>query len=331
MVLMLTEQEVAALLSMEEALAAVEAAMAQQGQGRAENRPRQRVKAGQTMLHVLPAAVTGSSAGTGAARLGLKAYTTGPGGARFWAMLFAESGELLAILEADRLGQIRTGAATGVATKYLARPESRTAAVIGSGYQARTQLEAICKVRPISAARVWSRTPENAAAFAREMTARLGIPVEPAPSAESAVRGADVVVTITNAREPVLRGEWLEPGMHINAAGSNRASHRELDSSAVGRAGRIVVDDLAQARVESGDLIAAVAGGAARWEEMVELGSLVAGRVAGRPDPAAITLFKSNGIGLWDVAVASRVYELARERGVGRELPMAPTPDRGRD
>ncbi|MFO7173760.1 MAG: ornithine cyclodeaminase family protein [Bacillota bacterium] len=324
MVLYLTEQDVDSLLTLDDAIAAVESALREHGEGKAMNRPRQRVLAENTMLHVLPAAVP--SAG----RLGLKAYTTGPGGARFWTLLFSADGELLAILEADRLGQLRTGAATGVATRYLARPDSRIVAILGSGYQARTQLAAVCKVRPIAQARVWSRTPANAAAFAREMAAQLGIEVVPAPSAREAVRGADVVITITTAREPILFGEWLEPGMHLNVAGSNRASHREVDAAAVARADRIVVDDLAQSQVESGDLIAAVAAGAARWEEMVELGAVVAGRAPGRESPEAITLFKSNGIGLWDVAVAARVYDLARERGVGQPLPISGSPRRVR-
>lgn len=321
MVLFLTKAEVTSLLTMDDALVAVEAALREQGEGVATNRPRQRAAVGATTLHVLPAAVPGAN------RLGLKAYTTGPNGARFWMMLFGAGGELQAILEADRLGQVRTGAATGVATRYLSRPESRTVGLNGTGYQARTQLEAVCKVRPIAVARVWSRTPAKVEAFCREMSAQLGVAVEPAASAEAAVRGADVVITMTSAREPVVLGEWLEPGMHLNVAGSNRATNREVDPAAVARASRIVVDDLAQSQVESGDLLAAVAAGAARWESMAELGAVVAGKVPGRPEAGAITLFKSNGIGLWDVAVAAWVYELARERGVGRELPIAAGPD----
>lgn len=314
MPLFLSESDVASLLTVPDAIRVLEEAIREQGEGRATNAPRQRVTAGRTTLHVLPAAVP--SAGS----LGLKAYTTGPGGARFWLLLFGDGGELLAFMEADRLGQARTGAASGVATRHLSRAESSGVGVIGTGYQARTQLEAVCAVREITRVRAWSRTRENAERYCREMSARLGIPVEPADTAQGAVEGADIVITMTNAREPVLRGEWLAEGAHLNVAGSNRATHREVDAATFGGADLIVTDDLDQARVESGDLIEAVAEGAVRWEDVHELDQVVAGKTPGRRSTADRTVFKSHGVGLWDVAVAAHVYRAARERGVGREL-----------
>src|SRR5262249_35769728 len=153
--------------------------------------------------------------------LGVKSYSIGRDRARFLFLLYAAGGELLAIIEADRLGQIRTGAASGIATEFMARPDARIAGIIGTGWQARSQLEAVCAVRPIQVARAFSRREEGRRAFARQMEAKLGIEVIPAASAEDAVSGADVVVTMTTSRDPVLEGRWLAPGMHLNAAGSN--------------------------------------------------------------------------------------------------------------
>jgi alanine dehydrogenase len=320
MVLFLTESEVRGLLDMQEAMQAVEEALREQGRGEATNQPRQRVSLDGVTLHVLPAAVPGAGS------MGLKAYITRPGGGRFWVMLLGADGTMRAIIEADLLGQVRTGAATGVATRHLSRPDSREVGIIGSGYQARTQLEAVCAVRPIEHIRAWSPTRENLLRFCDEMTGRLSVPLEPVADARSAVQGADIVVTMTKAREPVLLGDWLEPGMHLNAAGSNQASNREVDARAFSRADLVVVDDLAQSQVESGNLIAAVKEGAIRWEGITELGSVIAGGKPGREKPEDITLFESHGLGIWDIALASRVYDSALQQGLGTELPIAAGP-----
>jgi alanine dehydrogenase len=321
MVLFLTEREVRGLLEMQDAVQAVEEALREQGRGEATNQPRQRVSLDGVTLHVLPAAVPGAGS------MGLKAYITRPGGGRFWVMLLGADGAMRAIIEADLLGQVRTGAATGVATRHLSRPDSREVGIIGSGYQARTQLEAVCAVRPIEHIRAWSPTRENLLRFCDEMTDRLAVPVEPVADARSTVQGADIVVTMTKAREPVLLGDWLEPGMHINAAGSNQASNREVDARAFSRADLVVVDDLAQSRVESGNLIAAVNEGAIRWEGITELGSVIAGGKPGREKSEDITLFESHGIGIWDIALASRVYDSALRQGLGTELPITAGPE----
>ncbi len=312
----LAEEEVARLLPIPEAIRVLEEAFRAKAAGEATNIPRTRIVTSQGVLHVMSAGWVAGGV------MGLKAYTTSRRGARFVVLLYAADGQLLAGMEADGLGQRRTGAASGLATAYMSRPESAVAAVIGSGWQARTQLAAVCAVRPIREARVYSRTPQRREAFAQEMSEQLGIPVRPTASAEEAVEGADVICTITTARDPVLLGRWLSPGVHINAAGVNWPDRRELDAEAVRRAHRIVVDDLAQARMECGDLVQAEREGAFRWEQALELADVVAGKVPGRTGPAEITLFESQGIALEDVAAAKFVYERAREEGVGRPFPI---------
>lgn len=319
-VLYLTEDDVAALLPMATALEAVEdafRALAEPGPQHAENRPRQRVFVPGGLLHTMNASLPPAGV------LGLKAYTTFREGNRFLVLLYsAEDGRLLAIFEADRLGQIRTGAATGVATKYMARQDATTCGIIGTGWQARAQLAAVCAMRPVQHVLAYSRDPEHRRAFATEMSQALGIAVEPADSAEAAVRGRDIVVTITGSREPVLRGAWLAPGTHVNAAGSNRADRREVDVAAVERSRRVAIDSVEQGRMEAGDLLAAVEAGALRWEEVTELSLIVAGRAPGREAPDEITLFKSLGLAVEDIAVAARVYRRALAEGRGRAIPM---------
>ena len=224
------------------------------------------------------------------------------------------------MIAANALGQIRTGAASGVATRYMAREDATTVGVIGTGSQARTQLAAVCAVRPIQRAWVFSRTPERRESFAKEMAQELGIEVRAAETAEAAVRDTAIVCVITNAREPVVDGEAFAPGTHINAAGSNSWSRRELDDTAVRRSDLVVVDDLPQAKIEAGDLIWAAERRAFRWEQAFELGNVVVGRIDGRPSPQAITLFESQGIGTEDVAAGMHVYRKALEQGVGRDV-----------
>jgi len=242
--LFLTERDVDELLTMEAALRAVEDAFRAWGEGRAVNRPRLRIRVPKGFLHLMPAAALDERV------MGFKAYSTvvgadGRARARFVVMLFSsETGEVLALMEAGRLGQVRTGAASGVAAKYLSREDSRTLGIVGTGYQAETQLEALCRVRPIEQIWAYSRTPERREAFAERMSRALGVPVQAVGSAEAAVRDADLIVTVTTAREPVLRGAWLKPGACVLAVGANHWLRRELDIEAIGRADRVVVDDL---------------------------------------------------------------------------------------
>ena len=317
MALFLTEADVDSLLAMDAAIEALEDGFRHQAAGAASNSPRRRIRMGGGMLHFMAAA----DRSTGVT--GMKWYGAfGPGGSRFHVQLSdSETGELLAVMEAGRLGQVRTGAASGVATKYMARPDARTVGVIGSGYQAETQLEAICRVRPVERARVYGRNPERRNAFADRSAASLGIEVTAVDSAEECVSGADVVVVITSAASPVLKGDWLSEGAHVNAAGGNHWLRRELDGRAVARASVIVVDDAEQARLECADLIHPVERGALTWQRVRELWEVVSGTVAGRTSPSDITLFESQGIALEDIAAGYHVYQLARERGVGTEVP----------
>lgn len=317
MPLLLTENHVAELLDMNTAIAAVEEVLGNHAYGQATNRPRYRVAMPMSQLHVMAA---------GDKRLGvtgLKAYTASRKGARFLVLLYdAESGDMLAMIEADRLGQMRTGAASGVATKYMARDDAQTVGIYGTGWQAESQLMAVCAVRKIKSITAYSRSAERREAFARKMTELLGIEVTPAASPEEAVRGQSIVITATSAVNPVLKGEWIAPGAHLNVVGSNFLSKAEVDVETIRRAGVIAVDSIEQSRVEAGDLMPAIERGVISWDSVVELGRIVAGIVRGRASEDDITLFKSNGIALEDISTALRVYSLARERGVGKNVDL---------
>jgi ornithine cyclodeaminase/alanine dehydrogenase-like protein (mu-crystallin family) len=220
------------------------------------------------------------------------------------------------------MGQLRTGAASGVATKYLARQNSRVAAIIGTGGQARTQLEAVAQVRKLESARVYGRDAARREKFAQEMTQRLGIPVRSASSSSEAVQGADIVCTATTAAYPVVCGADLAPGVHMNAIGANHSHKRELDDDAVNSADVIVVDSIEQSRQEAGDLIIAFGGDEICWTGVKKLSDVVASKASGRTSDSEVTLFKSNGIASWDLAVAMKVFAVAREKGVGRQIPL---------
>jgi alanine dehydrogenase len=324
MTLLLTETDVRSLLTMPIALEVVEDSLRQQGEGKLILNPRRRIKMpDNALLHYMAAGdpVHGY--------IGMKLYTVAKGAARFVVPLFrSATGEMAALIEADALGQIRTGAASGVATKYLANPNARTAAIIGTGYQARTQLEAVAAVRRLERVRAFGRDPERRAKFCREMSEKIGVTVEASKSAEEAVMGAEIVITATSATQVVLEGDQLAPGMHINAMGANWPQKRELDAAAVDRAGLLVVDSIEQAKMEAGDLIQAFGEDASRWNAVQELANIVAGKAPGRASATQITLFKSNGIATWDLAAAVRVYEMAVARGMGKTVPQWETTNR---
>lgn len=323
MPLYLTEDDVGRLLTMDDCLKAVETALRDLAEGRAVNRPRSRAALPGAMLHALP------SASSTLARMAAKVYATSPGGAHFVVLLFdARTSEVLAVIEADRLGQMRTGAVSGVATRHMSRPDAATLGILGTGWQARSQVAAIARVRRLRAVRAFGRDRRRLADFCAAATAEIGVEVMPAADAESAVRDADVVVTATSAATPVLSGRWLAPGTHLNAVGSNRADRREIDSDAVTRATLIVCDSIEQARMEAGDLLLAASPGSpgapgspAPLERAVELADIVAGRRPGRRTPQDITLFKSLGLGIEDLAAASVVYDRALAAGAGRVVP----------
>ena len=317
MTLFLNEREVVQLLPMKECITALEQAFAHAGGGDVDNKPRSRIRMPNGFFHFMAAADAEHRV------FGYKAYPSMGAGNKFIVMLYDyETGQLLACLEAGRLGQIRTGAASGLATQHMARGDAGTVAVIGSGFQARTQLEAVCAVRDIRQARVYSRRAERREDFAKTMTERLGVEVTPVDSGEQCVAGADVVITITSARDPVVQGEWLADGAHVNAAGGNHWMRREVDEAVVTRADVVVVDDLEQAKTECGDLIWPEARGTFRWDMAHRLQDVVAGRVPGRPTEQSITLFESMGVALEDIAAAQLVYHKAIEQGIGQELPF---------
>jgi alanine dehydrogenase len=317
MALLLTEAHVTELLDIETAIAAVEEVLRHQAEGQATNRPRQRVAMPTSQLHVLAA---------GDKELGiygLKVYTASKKGARFVVLLYeSTSGDLLAMIEADRLGQMRTGAASGVATKYMARESADSVGIFGTGWQAESQLMAVCAVRQIKSIRTYGRDREHREAFARKMTSLLRVEVTAAESPEETARGQAIVITATGAREPVLRGEWIEAGTHLNVVGSNFLAKAEVDVETIRRASIVAVDSIEQSKLEAGDLLPAVERGVISWESVSELGRIVAGRDPGRTGDDDITLFKSNGIALEDISTALRVYNLAVERGIGEIVDL---------
>jgi ornithine cyclodeaminase/alanine dehydrogenase-like protein (mu-crystallin family) len=246
---------------------------------------------------------------------GGKLYAATPNGATFVVCLFdSESSQLVAVIEADRLGQLRTGAASGVAARHLARPEATTLGVIGCGHQAETQVACIRAALPaIERVVAYCRTPERLEAFCREVDAEAG-------ESHRDAAANDVVVTITSSRDPVLRGEWLGSGAFVAAAGANIVTRRELDNAVLERASFVCCDLLAQARLESGDLVEPVEAGVLDWLEVHELHEVVAGEIVGRQSDSDITVFKSNGLAAWDVALGAVAVRLAREQGVGTTL-----------
>lgn len=319
MTLLLREHHVTELLDMDTAMAAVEEVLRDQGEGVATNRPRYRVAMPVSQLHILAAG--DKQLGV----MGAKIYTASRKGARFLVLLYdAESGDMLALIEADRLGQMRTGAASGVATKYMARADATTLGVYGSGWQAESQIMAVCAARKIDSIKIYSRHAEKRDAFARRMATLVRCEVTPCASPEAAAHGCAIIVTATSAREPVLKGEWVEPGTHLNVVGSNFLSKAEVDVETIRRARLIAVDSIEQSRIEAGDLMPAIERGVITWEAVIELGRIVAGRDPGRTNDDDITLFKSNGIALEDISVALRVYNLARERGIGESVALWP-------
>jgi ornithine cyclodeaminase/alanine dehydrogenase-like protein (mu-crystallin family) len=312
--LYLTEADVRATLAVAPCIDLLDAAARAQVDGGAENKPRQRVFGDGVMMHVLPAAY--------GAFAGHKTYSVGaPRGARFWYTLFGTGGEWLALIEADGLGQIRTGAASGLATRVMARADAHDLAVIGTGWQARTQLEAVLAARTIDRIRVYGRDRDRLERFCAEMSELAKLDVEPSASAKDCVTGADIVCTMTNAMTPVFEGSWLAEGAHVNAAGSNRANAQEIDIETVHRAAIVAVEDVAQAKVESGDLRSANEAGTWHWDDATRLADIVAGAAIGRTSDDQITLFESLGIGLWDLAAARHVYAHAGERGTRMSIP----------
>lgn len=309
MPLYLTEDDVATLLTPADALEAVESCFRRLAAGEVEILPRTRMRLEDGVFAVMAATDAGLELA------GVKTYAWLPGGTPFVVVVFdTAKSELAAVIEADKLGQLRTGAASGVAAKYLAKDGAASLGIIGCGWQARSQVECIREAVPtIERVVAYCRKPERLEEFCREVGA------EQADGHREAA-GADVVVTATTAKDPVLRGEWLEPGALVCAIGANEPKARELDNVVLERAAFVCCDSLEQAKRESGDLIEPVARGVLDWLEVHEFHEVVAGEVPGRQSPDDIVLFKSNGIAAWDVAIAAIAVDHARKRRAGREI-----------
>jgi ornithine cyclodeaminase/alanine dehydrogenase-like protein (mu-crystallin family) len=314
-VLLLTEDDVRRLLTMEMALEGVEQGLRKLALDEAHNIPRARAQTDHAMLHVMGAAIKGLGV------MGTKVYATSRKGSEFVVSLFdGRTGALLALIQADYLGQIRTGAASGVATQYMARADAAQVGIFGSGKQAHTQLLAVSKVRRLRRACVYSPNEGRRKAFADELSAACQIEVVPVARPEMAAEDMDIICTATSSREPVLHGQWLSQGTHINAVGANFLGKAELDAVAVRRCADVVVDSKEQARLEAGDFQQAFEDGSLHWSDVRELGQVIVGRYPVRKHAQDITLFKSIGIAVEDVAVAARVYARAQAEGVGKVI-----------
>ena len=316
MALYLSEDDVKQLLTMTLAIEGVESAHHDLALGLANDTPRARSRLPQTALHILQGALPAQGV------LGYKAYTSNRSGNRFLVHLFdAATGVLRAVVSADYLGMMRTGAASGVAARHLARKDVSVAGVFGSGWQAEGHVRALCTVLPLQQIKVFSRKTEKLEAFCRRMSEQTGVAVVPARSAEETVRGSGVIGTVTTASTPLFDAEWLEVGMHINAAGSNALIRQELSEAAVRRCDLITVDAVPTALAEAGDLLPLLEKGRLHERQLVELGDVITGRRSGRVTESQITLFESQGMAIQDLAVALRVVKLAEEKGLGVPMP----------
>ncbi len=313
MILYLPDADVRRILSFEQATEKIDELFRLEAESQVINLPTTELRIPNGVFRLKAGLVAGLGV------YGFKAYPAG--GYRVF-VYDAQTNALLGIVDARGLTEIRTAAVSAVGARYMARRGSETLGIIGTGREARAQVQALCKELPIQRIRAYSRGADHREAFAAEMSAKLEIPVEPVESGEACVRDADVVVTMTNARDPVLYGAWLREGTFICAVGATTPERRELDEEAVARCGTIAIEHLPQASVECGELLRAVERGDKRWEEIHELKEIVSGAVPGRRSADEITLFDTIGIGSEDVALAQFVLCEARARHAGQELPM---------
>lgn len=313
--LFLSESDVRRLFSLDDALTAVEDVTLLQGEGKVLNHPRQRLGMPNVFFHSMMAAIPDWNV------FGGKVYTISRSRVEFFVYLYsAEDGTLLSVMQANILGQRRTGAASAVATKYLSRKDCSILGVIGSGFQAETQVEAICAVRPIRHVLVYSRSKEHRERFVQKMRSNVQSEVGTVMSGEEAVREADIIVSATTSKEPVVLGAWLREGQHLNVIGVNTLVRRELDEEAVRRCDVLVVDSIEQAKLECGDFLPLLEKGRLRWDQVHELHEAASGNL--RTNASLITLFKSHGIAAWDVASARIIYRKAKEQKIGREVDV---------
>ena len=315
MALFLRDDEVNQAVSMDEMLDAIEEMQRHFGQGEVMNLTRRKIIGPGGMLSVMGGGLFYDNI------LGVKTYTVVKGKYSFQVSIYdADTGELMCYTQANRLGQLRTGATTGIAVKHLSKPDAATVGIIGTGYQAPAQLEAVCKVRDIKKVKAFSRTAERRDAFAQAMTNSLGLEVESVDYSEAAVAGSDIVICIAAVLDPVLEGEWLSPGATVIGAGPTTWRVREVDDATFARADKIFVDSAEQAQSEAGDMASAVDRGILQWSRLQELRHVVTGAVSGRDNPEQIVYAKLMGTGVADVAAAKLAHDRARAKGLGMEM-----------
>ena len=315
MALFLRDDDVSRAVKMDDMLEAIESMQRHFGHGEAMNLPRRKIIASGGMLSIMGGGLFHDGV------LGVKTYTVVKGKYSFQVSLYdADTGQLLCYTQANRLGQLRTGATTGVAVKHLSNSGSASLGIIGTGYQAPTQLEAVTKVRNIKQIKAYSRTPDRRETFARSMTDSLGVEVVPVSSNAEAVEGSEIVVCIAATTEPVVDGNRLSTGATLIGAGPTTWRVREVDDDTLARADKIFVDSAEQARDEAGDIASAVDRGLFQWSQLMELRYAVAGTVAGRDNQDQIVYAKLMGTGIADVAAAKLAYEKAKAQGLGMEM-----------
>jgi ornithine cyclodeaminase/alanine dehydrogenase-like protein (mu-crystallin family) len=328
--LVLNGQEVARLLPMRECIQVMRDALAALARGEAlvPLRMVMRVPGASGFLGLMPGHLSPQAGRPGA--LGLKAVSVFPGNARRGidthqgaVLLFdSETGQLSTLMDGAAITAIRTAAVSGLATDVLARHDARELAILGAGVQARTHIEAIAAVRPLRRVRIWSRNDERAATLASEERGHFTFPIEAVTSAEAAVRDADIVATVTASAEPIVQRAWLKEGVHINAVGSSIPTSREIDTATMA-ASRLFVDRRESALAEAGDLLIPMLEGAVKGDHVqAELGEVLIGKNPGRRSPRELTLFKSLGLAVEDVASAAFVAQRARETGTGQTVTM---------
>ena len=315
MALFLKDEDVAQCVTMDAMLEAIESMQRQYGDGQAHNMTRRKIIADSGMLSVMGGGLFHQGL------LGVKTYTVVKGAYSFQVSLYdANTGELLLYTQANRLGQLRTGATTGVAVKHLANPGDATVGIIGTGGQAPTQLEALSKVRGIKKIKAYSRTRKHREEFARRMTDTMGVEVSAVASNEDAVRDCDIVLCIAATMDPVVEGAWIKDGSTLIGAGPTTWRAREVDEAVITRAGKLIVDSMEQAAIEAGDLCSAVDKGIIQWSKVHELRHVVSGAVTGRDSKDQVVYAKIMGTGVADVAAAKLAYDSAKAAGLGTEM-----------
>ncbi len=315
MAIFLRDSEVSESLTMNQMIEKIESMQSHYGEGEASNLPRRKIIASGGMLAVMGGGLFYEGV------LGVKTYTVVKGQYSFQVSLYdAETGKLLCYTQANRLGQLRTGATTAVAAKYLTTKSNMTIGIIGTGYQAATQLEAVSKVRDIANILAFSRTESSRQQFAENMSTSLQIPVTSAKSAEETVKNSDLVICIAATMDPVINGDWISSGTTLVAAGPTTWRANEVDTLTIKRAHKIVVDSIEQAPIESGDLSSSVDQGIIQWSQLVELRHIVSGNQSGRDNNDQIIYAKLMGTGVADVAAAKLAYDTAKQLGIGTEM-----------